>query len=325
MPASVPGIHHVTCITGDVQRNVDFYVSVLGLRFIKKTVNFDVPDTYHLYFADYLGTPGTAMTFFGWPHLPWKAQGAGQVAAVSFAVPGRSIDYWAARLRELGVEAIQGTRFDTDVVSFRDPDQLRLELVGEASDDRWTPWPEGPVPAGSAIRGFHSVSLLVNEEGPSARFLTESFGFREVGREAGRVRYRTGEGGPGALLELLADPHAPIGEEAIGTVHHVAWRATADDHQLAWREALVGAGRQVTRVINRKYFHSIYFREPGGVLFEIATDLPGFTVDEPAESLGSALQLPPQYEGRREALKFNLPPIVVPTSAAPAAPRAREG
>ena len=325
MPASVPGIHHVTCITGDVQRNVDFYVTVLGLRFIKKTVNFDVPDTYHLYFADYLGTPGTAMTFFGWPHLPWRAQGAGQVAAVSFAIPSAAIDFWLARLRENGVEAIQSTRFDTDVVTFRDPDQLRLELVGQASDERWAPWPEGPVATENVIRDFHSVTLLVNEEGPSARFLTENFGFREVGREAGRVRFQTGEGGPSAVLELVADPDAPKGEEAIGTVHHVAWRASADDHELAWREALVGAGRQVTPVINRKYFRSIYFREPGGVLFEIATDQPGFTVDEPAESLGSALQLPPQYEGRRETLKFNLPPIVVPTPAAPAAPKAMEG
>jgi glyoxalase family protein len=325
MPASVPGIHHVTCITGDVQRNVDFYVSVLGLRFIKKTVNFDVPDTYHLYFADYVGTPGTAMTFFGWPHLPWKAQGAGQVAAVCFAIPRESIHFWARRLQEFGVEAIQRTRFDTDVITFRDPDQLRLELVGEASEERWTPWEEGPVAVDHAIRGFHSVSLLVQDEGPTSRFLTDTFGFREVGREAGRVRFQTGSGGPHALLEVVADPDAPKGEEAVGTVHHVAWRATGDEHQVAWRELLVGAGRQVTPVIERKYFRSIYFREPGGILFEIATDQPGFTVDEPAKLLGSALQLPPQYEGRRENLKFNLPPIVVPTTAATAAPRAMEG
>jgi glyoxalase family protein len=325
MPASIPGIHHVTCITGDVQRNVDFYVTVLGLRFIKKTVNFDVPDTYHLYFADYLGTPGTAMTFFGWPHLPWRAQGAGQVAAVSFAIPSGAIDFWADRLREFGVEAIQGTRFDTDVITFRDADEMRLELVGEASDERWTPWPDGPVAPENAIRGFHSVSLLVHEETPTASFLTDTFGFREVAREAGRVRFQTGAGGPHALLEVVADSDAPKGEEAVGTVHHVAWRAPADDNQLAWREALVGAGRQVTPVINRKYFQSIYFREPGGVLFEIATDQPGFTVDEPPELLGSALQLPPQYEGKRENLNFNLPPIVVPTPAAAAAPRAKEG
>src|SRR5438270_2173039 len=192
MPASVPGIHHVTCITGDVQRNVDFYVGVLGLRFIKKTVNFDVPDTYHIYFADYLGTPGTAMTFFGWPHLPWGAQGAGQVAAVSFAVPRDSLDFWAARLHDFGVEVAETHRFDIDALTFRDPDQMRLELVGEASDDRWTPWEDGPVAPENAIRGFHCVRLLVQEEGPTAHFLTETFGFREVGRETGRVRFETG-------------------------------------------------------------------------------------------------------------------------------------
>jgi len=325
MPASVPGIHHVTCITGDVQRNVDFYVGVLGLRFIKKTVNFDVPDTYHIYFADYLGTPGTAMTFFGWPHLPWGAQGAGQVAAVSFAVPRDSLDFWAARLHDFGVEVAETHRFDIDALTFRDPDQMRLELVGEASDDRWTPWEDGPVAPENAIRGFHCVRLLVQEEGPTAHFLTETFGFREVGRETGRVRFETGAGGSHAMLEVVADPDAPKGEEAVGTVHHVAWRAPGDEQQLAWRDALVRAGRQVTPVIERKYFRSIYFREPGGVLFEIATDQPGFTVDEPADSLGSALQLPPQYEDRRDTLKFNLPPIVVPTTAAAAAPRALEG
>jgi glyoxalase family protein len=316
MPASVPGIHHVTAITGDVQRNVDFYVGVLGLRFIKKTVNFDVPDTYHLYFGDWLGTPGTAMTFFGWPHLPWGPPGTGQVTAVSFAVPPAALDFWERRLVELGVEASRARHFETDVVAFEDPDGILLELVGEASDDRWTPWPDSPVDHEHQIRGFHSVGLSVRDEAPSARFLTEVMGFREASREDGRVRFQTGEGGPHALLELLVRPDAETGLETTGTVHHVAWRALDDAQQVAWRELLTGQGRDVTPVIERKYFRSIYFREPGGVLFEIATDRPGFTVDEPAEGLGSALQLPPQYEERREKLHFNLPPIVVPESGA---------
>ena len=315
VPANVPGIHHVTCITGDVQRNVDFYVSVLGLRFIKKTVNFDVPDTYHLYFGDRLGTPGTAMTFFGWPHLPWKPQGTGQVSVVSFAVPAASVDFWTRRLEQLGVAVTRTDRFDAEVIVLDDPDHIRLELVGEATDARWTPWREGPVDPEHAIRGFHSVTLCVRDDEATVRLLTRMMGFRQVGRDGNRTRFQTGEGGPHSLVEVLAAPEAPAGEEAVGTVHHVAWRALDDAHQLAWREVDAGEGLQVTPVIERKYFRSIYFREPGGVLFEIATDRPGFTVDEPAEALGSSLQLPPQYEGRRDSLKFNLPPIVVPTTA----------
>jgi glyoxalase family protein len=315
MPESLPGIHHVTCITGDPQKNVDFYVGVLGLRFIKKTVNFDVPDTYHLYFADYLGTPGTAMTFFGWPHLPWGPQGTGQVSVVAFAVPAAALDFWSRRLRELGVEFHRTTRFDADALLLRDPDQIELALVGQADDARWVPWPDGPVPPEHAVRGFHSVGLSVRDREGTARLLTETMGFEEAAAEGGRTRYRTGPGAPGALVDVVESPDGAKGEETTGTVHHVAWRARDDDHEVAWRDVLIGAGRSVTPVIERKYFRSIYFREPGGVLFEIATDGPGFTVDESPEALGSGLQLPPQYEGRRENLDFNLPPIVVPTVA----------
>ena len=315
MPAQVPGLHHVTAIAKDVQRTVDFYVASLGLRFIKKTVNFDVPDTYHVYFGDQVGTPGTAMTFFGWPHLPSGPAGAGQVTAVAFAVPAGSLDFWERRLGQLGVEASRERRFDTDVIALKDPDGVVIDLVGEASDARWTPWPDSPVGEVDQIRGFHSVGLCVREEAPTAGFLTGVMGFREVGRESDRVRYATGQGGPHALLDLFVRPDAAIGEETTGTVHHVAWRALDDPHQLDWRGTLADAGRDVTPVIERKYFRSIYFREPGGVLFEIATDRPGFTVDEPVEALGSGLQLPPQYEDKREGLDYNLVPIVVPTFA----------
>ena len=316
MPENVPGIHHVTAITGDAQRNVDFYVGVLGLRFVKKTVNFDVPNTYHLYYGDWLGTPGTAMTFFAWPHLPWGPRGSGQVTVVSFAVPGDSLDYWSGRLRQLGIEASRASRFDTEAIVFRDPDGIELELVAAASDARWAPWSGGPVDPVHAIRGFHSVTLCVREDEATVNLLSDSMGFRAAGSEGRRTRFETGSGGPGALVDVVEAPDVARGEEAAGTVHHVAWRALNDDHQLAWREVLVRSGLNVTPVIDRKYFHSIYYREPGGVLFEIATDQPGFTVDEPPEALGSALQLPPQYEGRREQLNFNLPPIVVPTTAA---------
>jgi glyoxalase family protein len=319
MPQNVPGIHHVTAITKDVQACVDFYVTVLGLRFIKQTVNFDVPDTYHIYFGDRVGTPGTAMTYFGWPHLPSRPAGTGQVTVVGFAVPPRSIAAWEARLTRLGVEHRHVERFEADVLALADPDGIALELVGEAVDDRWQPWPDSPVGEEEQIRGFHGVTLLVAEEEPSARFLTGPMGFRESDRAPGRVRYETGDGGPDAVLDLLVNPQAARGEEATGTVHHVAWRALDDAHQLDWRSAVVAAGREVTPVIERKYFRSIYFREPGGVLFEIATDQPGFTVDEPAESLGTGLQLPAWHEDRRGDLEVNLPPIAVPVTAGRAA------
>ena len=315
MPENVPGVHHVTAIANDVQRTVDFYVGTLGLRFIKKTVNFDVPDTYHIYFGDQVGTPGTAMTFFGWPHLPWGPAGAGQVTTVAFAVPASSLAFWERRLGEFGVEASRERRFDTELVALKDPDGILIELVGQASDTRWTPWPDSPVGEGEQIRGFHSVGLTVREEGPTAEFLAGVMGFKEIAREPGMVRYATGEGGPDSILDLMVEPEAATGEETTGTVHHVAWRALDDPHQLDWRHTLLEAGRQVTPVIERRYFRSIYFREPGGVLFEIATDRPGFTVDEPVEALGSGLQLPPQHEDKREGLDYNLAPIIVPTFA----------
>jgi glyoxalase family protein len=316
VPANVPGIHHVTCITGDVQKNVDFYVGVLGLRFVKKSINQDVPDTYHLYFADYLGTPGTAMTFFGWPHLPWRPPGSGQVTTVSFAVPEGSLDYWSRRFKELRIEATRTSRFGADSIRVKDFDGIEVELVGNASDDRWAPWPDSQVDVEHQIRGFHSVTMCVAEAEATVGLLTGVMGFRRVRQEGKTTRFETGAGGPGAAVDLLEAPEAPVGEEAAGTVHHVAWRAPDDAGQLAWREVLVKAGRNVTPVIDRYYFKSIYYREPGGVLFEIATDQPGFTVDEAPEKLGSGLSLPPWFQVSRDKLDHNLTPIVVPTTAA---------
>src|ERR1700704_745567 len=315
MPDNVPGIHHVTAITGDVQKCTDFYVSVLGLRFIKKSINQDVPDTYHIYFGDYLGTSGTAMTFFGWPDWPKKKAGSGQVTSVSFAVPRESLDFWAGRLNELGVKASRARRFGTDALVFEDADGIELELVGDASDERWVPWPESPVAKEHAIRGFHSVTMTVAESAATFDLLVKTMGFRKAGQEGHRTRFETGDGGPHAILDVVEAPEGPEGEESVGTVHHVAWRAADAAHQAEWREALVKVGRNVTPVIDRYYFKSIYFREPGGVLFEIATDGPGFTVDESAESLGSTLSLPPWFNVRRDRLDVTLPPIVVPTTA----------
>ena len=315
MVAQLPGIHHVTAITGDVQKCVDFYVGVLGLRFIKKSINQDVPDTYHIYFGDYLGTSGTAMTFFGWPDWPNRKAGSGQVTTVAFAVPRNSLDFWTGHLGKLGVQVSETSRFGTDGLLLADADGIELELVGDASDERWVPWPDSPVAAEHAIRGFHSVTMTVAESAATFDLLVKTMGFRQAAQEGRRTRFETGNGGPHAILDVVEAPEGPEGEESVGSVHHVAWRAVDADHQAEWREALVKVGRNVTPVIDRFYFKSIYFREPGGVLFEIATDGPGFTVDESAESLGSTLSLPPWFNVRRDRLDVTLPPIVVPTTA----------
>ena len=319
--SSIPGIHHVTCITGDVQRCTDFYVSVLGLRFIKKSINQDLPDTYHIYFGDYLGTPGTAMTFFGWPTWPKQRAGSGQVTTVSFQVPSGSLGFWSARLKKLGFEHGKASRFGVDALTLRDADAIAVELVADASDDRWVPWKEGPIDESHAIRGFHSVALTVAESAATADLLTATMGFRKVSSDGPRTRFETGEGGPHAVLDLVESPEGPVGEESIGTVHHVAWRTPDAENQAWWRDRLLQAGRNVTPVIDRWYFQSIYYREPGGVLFEIATDGPGFTVDETPEKLGSGLSLPPWFGVRRDRLDEILPPIVVPTTTATGAQR----
>lgn len=312
MPDPLPGIHHVTAITNEGQRNVDFYVGVLGLRLVKKTVNFDVPDTYHLYYGDWLGTPGTVMTFFVWPQLPAGPSGTGQVTGTSFAVPEASLGFWEERLGAKGVAIARESRFGEDVISFHDPDGVQLELVAAGSPERWMPWGAGPIPVAHAITGFHSVTLTVARHGPTVGLLEETMGFGMVAGEGARVRLATAAGGAGALVDVIEAPEGALGREAAGTVHHVAWRALDKDHQLAWREALLGAGMQVTPVIDRTYFHSIYYRERGGVLFEIATDLPGFAADEHPQAFGFSLKLPPQYEAHRATLEQQLPPLVLP-------------
>jgi glyoxalase family protein len=313
--AGIPGIHHVTCITADVQKCVDFYVNVLGLRFIKKSINQDMPDTYHIYFGDYVGTPGTAMTFFGWPTWPQQRAGSGQVTTVSFQVPAGSLGFWSNRLKDLAVDHRMVNRFDSDVLALRDADGIELELVANATDDRWQPWKDGPVDVQHAIRGFHSVTMTLAEVGATFNLLTSVMGFRVAAEDGRRTRFETGAGGPHATVDVIEAPEGPEGEETVGSVHHVAWRTADEASQKEWRGQLVTAGRNVTPVIDRWYFKSIYFREPGGVLFEIATDGPGFTVDESPENLGTTLSLPPWFQVRRDRLDEILPPIVVPTTA----------
>jgi catechol 2,3-dioxygenase-like lactoylglutathione lyase family enzyme len=312
MAPQTPGIHHVTAISGKPQRNVDFYAGVLGLRLVKKTVNFDDPETYHLYYGDGPGNPGTIMTFFPWAHAPGGRIGAGQVVVTSFSIPATSLGYWTERLIEQGVRFEKPRdRFGQTVLTFEDPDRLRVELV--ASEDERPEWTGGTVPAEHSVRGFHHVALAVETTESTVRLMTEALGFRQVDRSEGRVRLSAGEGGPGNTVDVVSASGFPRGSMGVGTVHHVAFRVPDDETQIALREEISALGYNVTPVLDRNYFRSIYFREPGGVLFEVATDPPGFAVDEAEAELGTHLKLPPWLEPRRDKLEEVLPPLRVPT------------
>ena len=316
MSAAVSGIHHVTAIGGEPQRNVDFYVGVLGLRMVKKTVNFDDPTTYHLYYGDGKGSPGSIMTFFPWAGAPLGLQGTGQLTVTTFSVPESSLGYWTERLVEHGIRFEKPAgRFGETVLNFADPDGMRLEIVASSGDDR-EPWNDGPVPAEHAILGFHHVTLSERDPDRSARLMTETLGFRPVEEGDGRQRFEAGEAGPGNLVDVVDGSNEPRGRMGVGTVHHVAFRVSDEEKQLEVREEVASLGYNVTPVLDRNYFRSIYFREPGGVLFEIATDPPGFAVDEDPEHLGESLKLPPWLEPRRAELEEVLPPLRAPAAGA---------
>jgi len=310
----IPGIHHITAICGNPQANIDFYTSVLGIRLVKLTVNFDDPQSYHLYYGDTSGRPGTILTFFAWPGAPRGWRGTGQVTTVSFSAPPNSLDYWKKRLTDKSVKIeTESRRFDDEAIAFYDPDGLQLELVASPKDNR-EGWRQGPVPSEFAVKGFYGVTL--SEEGyeQTASLLTDMMGFHFVGQDGDRFRYRSPAIETPSTVDILCLPGAKWGEVSLGTVHHVAWRTPNDEEQRAWREKLVKAKLNVTPVIDRKYFHSIYYREPGGILFEIATDPPGFTVDESLEKLGSGLTLPPWLEPMRSQIEGVLPPVKLPAA-----------
>lgn len=313
--AAISGIHHVTAIASDPQANLDFYAGVLGLRLVKQTVNFDDPGTYHLYFGDEVGRPGTVMTFFPWPGAKRGRHGVGQTAATAFAVPVGSLYGWAQRLHERGVRFSEPiTRFRQGLMAIEDRDGTRIELVETPGSESWGWWPGGGVDQAMAIRGFHSVSLSVEGHELTSALLTGTFGMRLEGQDGNRFRYAfTGAGDvPPQVIDVLCMPDASPGKLGAGIVHHVALRAANDTEHVAWQRALGVAGHNVTPVLDRNYFQSIYFREPGGVLLELATDSPGFAVDEAADSLGTRLMLPPQYEPKRAVIEAHVPRIVVP-------------
>jgi len=313
---STSGIHHVTAIAGDPQRNVDFYAGLLGLRLVKRTVNFDDPGTYHFYYGDEVGRPGTILTFFPWPGAPRGRRGTGQATTTAFLIPPGAMGFWVERLKRNGVATSAVVpRFDEEAVAFDDPDGLALELVASADGAVEGGVPRGRVPAEHAIRGFHGVTL--SEEGfeRTSGLLVGTLGFQQEREQGNRFRYRSGGEGPGLFVDVLCQPDAARGVVAVGTVHHVAFRAADNADEEAWRGRIARAGFNVTPVLDRQYFRSIYFREPGGVLFEIATDPPGFSVNEPVGALGARLMLPPWLEPMREALDRSLAPLTPPRAA----------
>lgn len=308
-----PGIHHVTAITEDAQSNIDFYYGILGLRLVKITVNFDDPGSYHLYYGDHHGAPGTIMTFFAWSGGNRGRIGPPQVTTTAFSIPLESVQYWVERLQTHNVPTQDiVTRFGETVIGLTDPDGMRLELIG-TTQPHGTSWIESPVPLQNQIRGFHGVTISLEGCERTAQVLTEILGFHEDQHEGNRYRYVAHKYDTFAsTVDLVCSPGAQGGTMGTGIVHHIAFRTPDDEAQLALRKTLIQQGFNPSPVMDRNYFHSIYFREPGGVLFEIATDAPGFTVDEPLDTLGTQLQLPAQYESNRTAIERLLPKLELP-------------
>ncbi len=318
----IRGLHHVTAIASDPQRNLDFYAGVLGLRFVKRTVNFDDPQTYHFYYGDDVGNPGSILTFFPWPGARRGRQGTGQVAVTSFAVVPTALGFWIERLLRHGVKYEGPTKrgpsgADSEqVISFKDHDGLMLEIVAHAGAEARPAWGGAPgISRDNAIHGFHGVTLWVGDGEPTERVLVDTLGFRPVREERGTRRFEVGDGGPGTFVDVRSIGGFVQGAGGAGTVHHVALSVPDDETQLAVRERVIGAGLHPTPVIDRNYFQSVYFREPGGVLYELATNPPGFAIDEPVERLGERLMLPGQYEPQRAEIEAILPRIHLPVPA----------
>jgi glyoxalase family protein len=306
--SGITGIHHVTCIAGDAQENLDFYTGVLGMRMVKRSVNQDVPDTYHLFFADAEGHPGADLTFFPWPQMPKMKAGIGLSMEVSLAIPAGTLKFWSERLGGAGARARPlETRFGERVLPLTDPHGLEVALV-ETSDAReFTPWDKSPVPRDEQILGLHAVRLWEHDLAPTSTFLTNTLGFRAAGEESGWSRFALGGDGSGTHLDVRVLPDENRGAWGVGAIHHVAWRVPDEAGQLTMQARVAAAKRRPTEVIDRFWFKSVYFLEPGGVLFEIATDGPGFTADEDLDTLGEKLVLPPWLESARDEIEAALP------------------
>ncbi|MBX0324697.1 ring-cleaving dioxygenase [Halomicroarcula sp. F13] len=313
MSPETSGIHHVTAIAGDPQRNANFYVGTLGLRFVKKTVNHDDSGTYHFYFGDGEGTPGTNVTFFPWTDRGRQGEfGAGQTQATAYAIPTESVAYWTERLESHGVDVERTERFGETVLRFDDPDGIGIELVATDAETEAVPWDESPVPEEHQLRGFYSVTLAVDAVEPTAEILGDVLGYEHEATEGGRDRYRSATGGFGSVVDVVETDDGR-GRMGVGTVHHVAFRAEDVAELEAYREAYEEKGLGPSDIIDRKYFTALYCREPNGVLFEISTMGPGFTADEDRDELGESLVLPEWLEDEREAIERQLPAFDGPT------------
>ena len=307
-PLTISGIHHLTAISGSARTNATFYRDLLGLRLVKKTVNFDDPFTYHLYYGDRYGRPGSLMTFFPWDGERAGQTGAGMIESIALAVPPGSLDFWEGRLSDAGFKSVQRETFGAPCLVLGDAHGLGLELVEAPGSPAAAPWREGPVPEDCQITGIHGVRACLYDVEEIKDLLTRLMGLTAVGEAENIHRFGPGDSS-GGYYDIRVDPTAPQGRAGTGTVHHIAFRTRDDAEQAQWQHHLRRHGFQVTESRDRNYFNSIYFRSPGGVLFEIATDPPGFLVDENEESLGTSLQLPPQYEARRGEIEGRLPPL----------------
>jgi len=310
MENNVLGLHHITAIAGDAKRNFDFYTQVLGLRLVKKTVNFDDPHTYHFYYGDQAGSPGTILTFFPWGNIQQGRRGTRQATEIGYSVPQNSLEFWQKRLEDHNVTYNKiSERFGERYLTFSDPDGLKLELIGSKNEDRRLPWETSGVSAEHATRGFHSVTITTNKLQPTADVLTRLLGYKLFESHVNRYRFVTDAIENANIVDVVEVPAEGVGHVAGGSVHHVAFRVKDDKILMEIRNKIVEARLNITEKIDRNYFYSLYFREPGGVLFEIATDNPGFSVDETLENLGSGLKLPSQYENRRNEIMSHLPQL----------------
>lgn len=308
MTNKILGLHHITAIAGEAQRNYDFYTKVLGLRLVKKTVNFDDPGTYHFYYGDEVGSPGSILTFFPWEGIQKGRVGTGMATEIGYSVPNGSLDFWNNRFNELKIKHGEiNQRFGEQYLSFEDPDGLLLNLIVPTSKDNRKQWITNQVKEDAATKGFHSVVLAVKKVEPTAKILTDIFGYKLLTQEGNRYRFITEANANSNIVDIVEDPNGNYGHNAGGTNHHVAFRAKDDKIMMEFREKVKSAGLNITEKIDRNYFYSLYFREPNGVLFEIASDNPGFAVDESVNDLGTHLMLPSQYEEYRKRIEEWLP------------------
>lgn len=310
MENKILGLHHITAIAGNAKRNHEFYTKVIGLRMVKKTVNFDDPGTYHFYFGNEKGTPGTILTFFPWEGIAQGRTGTGMATDIGYSIPEGSLAFWAERFKEFNVKHSEpAERFGEQYLPFHDPDGLNIDLIVPNSEDIRKPWETEEIKAEVATKGFHSVTLTLKNMKATAEILTDILGYRLLAQEGNRYRFITDAVDHAAIVDILELPGTAVGYDAAGTNHHIAFRVKDDEVLMQYREKIAAKGLSITPKIDRDYFFSLYFREPGGVLFELATDNPGFTRDEPLDELGTHLKLPKQYEPMRTEIEKVLPPL----------------